>query len=125
MNKKSAMSAMGYAIVSVIILGLIMIISAPMLVTNVKEEEKTSEPVTEYNKEPEQNDYSELRMLEERLTSRIDDLERSQANNQGQNTVTDKYICSIEGKLNENGDVVPLDGSDSGEKIVFVCEYRR
>lgn len=120
MNKKSAMSAMGYAIVSVIILGLIMIISAPMLVTNVKEEEKPSEPVKEY-----QNDYSELRTLEERLTSRIDDLERRQVNNQGQNTVTDKYICSIEGKLNENGDVVPLDGSDSGEKIVFVCEYRR
>lgn len=117
MKKKSAMSAMGYAIVSVIILGIVMIVSAPMLVPNVKEEEKQPEPVREY-----QNDYSELKMLEERLTSRIADLERRQVN---QNNATDKYICSIEGKLSESGDVVPFDSPEGNEKIVFVCEYRR
>ncbi len=121
MNKKSAMSAMGYAIVSVIILGIVMIVSAPMLVTSVKEE-RPAEPVQNQVQEAVTQNYSELMSLEQRLSSRIDDLERRQVN---QNTVSDKYICSIEGKLSESGDVVPFEAPDRSEKIVFVCEYRR
>lgn len=120
MNKKSAMSAMGYAIVSVIILGIVMIVSAPMLVNNVKEE-KPQEPQMNYEKE-ETSSYSELRSIEERLSSRIDNLERRQSD---ANVVTDKYVCSIEGKLDENGEVVPVDSPNRFDKFVFVCEYRR
>lgn len=120
MSKKSAMSAMGYAIVSVIVLGIVMIVSAPMLVSNVKEE-KPQEPQMNYERE-ESSSYSELRSIEERLSSRIENLERSQND---RNVVTDKYVCTIEGKLDENGDVVPADSAGRSDKIVFVCEYRR
>ncbi len=123
MNKKSAMSAMGYAIVAVIVLGIIMIVSAPMLVTNVKDEKK-SEPEVNYEREVVPQDNSELRAMEERLSSRIDDLERRQANRQ-ENTVTDEFVCSIEGKLDDIGDGVPVDIYDKTSKIVFVCEYRQ
>lgn len=117
MSKKSAMSPMGYAIVSMIVLGIVMIFSAPMFVTNVKEE-NLSKPVKNSEREKINRDVSELRLLEERLTSRIDDLERRQSDRQSSN----KYVCSIEGKLDESGDVVPIGGSEKGEKIVFVCE---
>jgi len=123
MNKKSAMSAMGYAIVAVIVLGIIMIVSAPMLVNNVKEEKKP-EPEYNYEKKEIPQDNSELKAIEQRLSMRIDDLERRQANRQ-ENTVTDKFVCSLEGKLDGNGEVVPVDIYDRTSKIVFVCEYRQ
>lgn len=123
MNRKSAMSNMGYAIVSVIVLGIIMIISAPMFVTSAKKEQP--EPISNYEREEIRSDDSELRLLEERLTSRIDDLERRQSDARNNSSTSNKYVCSIEGKVDENGDVVPLDDSERGEKIVFVCEYRQ
>ena len=39
MGKKFGMSNLGYAIVLVIIVGIIMIISAPMIVTNIKDKD--------------------------------------------------------------------------------------
>ena len=79
------------------------------------------------------NVAQEIRNLEERLTMRISDLEQKQANNdrmQSQESdVTDKYVCSIEGLLAENGDVVPLNDSHientTAKKFVFVCEYKK
>ena len=40
LNKKSAMSTMGYAIVLVIILGIVMILSAPMMMGKYKGDKK-------------------------------------------------------------------------------------
>lgn len=117
MDKKFALSNIGYAIVSVIVLGIIMIISAPMLVRDVKVEKPEEQPVQNF----ENSDYSEIRAVEERLTNRIEDLERRQSSAQ---RASDKYICSMEGKLDENGEVVPADMPGSSEKFVFVCEYR-
>ena len=45
-------------------------------------------------------------------------------------SVSDRYVCSIEGYLNENNDVVPIDNQTtsqdiSNKKFVFVCEYKQ
>lgn len=114
MNKKYAMSTLGYAIVLVIILGLVMIISAPMLIDkyNNKEIPKT---VEEYN-----STQDVLYDLETRLTARIEELEKRQ-----NSSVSNKYICTIDGNLDENGNIVPKESSFATEKFVFVCEYKR
>lgn len=121
MKKFSAMSPIGYAIIFVIILAVAMIASAPMLVNNVKNE-KVPEPAKTYE---EKDNSSELRRIEEYLSSRIDNLERRQENQRNQDTVSDKFICSIEGTLDNDGNVVPTTNIDKYDKIVFVCEYKR
>lgn len=141
MKKLYGMTAMGYAIVTVIIVGLVMIISAPMIVDTYKPDTKNkinSAPSAPAQNNPPQynNDYQiqnisqELRNVEERLNLRISDLEQRQSTVQSTDTtVSDKYVCSIEGTVNENGDVIPLNENNSSKldtkKIVFVCEYRK
>ncbi len=124
MGKKFAMSVMGYAIVTVIILGIVMIASAPMLVNNTKEK-KVSEPVQRSEERTVSENSSDLRRVEEYLLSRIDELERRQSSNNESNTVRDKYVCTIEGTLDDDGNVVPRETFEQTDKIVFVCEYRR
>lgn len=119
MNKKLAMSTIGYAIILVIILGVVMIISAPMLADKYKTENK---PKPFEQPEISHSDYSELRELENRLSTRIDELERHQSYT---NDNSYKYICKIEGNLDDSGIVVPFDNSNPDGKIVFVCEYKK
>lgn len=146
LNKKSAMSTMGYAIVLVIILGIGMILSAPMMMGKYKGDKKNIDNNQEQNYDGRQNydervnDYQssssdgdvavELRNLESRINSRISDLEARQAQNtsvQNQN-VSDKFICSLEGNVDADGNVISIEGKSMDEvkrsKIVFVCEYR-
>lgn len=146
LNKKSAMSTMGYAIVLVIILGIVMILSAPMMMGKYKGDKKNIDNNQEQNYDGRQNydervnDYQssssdgdvavELRNLESRINSRISDLEARQAQNtsvQNQN-VSDKFICSLEGNVDADGNVISIEGKSMDEvkrsKIVFVCEYR-
>lgn len=124
MGKRFAMSVVGYAIVTVIILGIVMIASAPMLINNTKEK-KASEPVQQSREERMfSENYSDLRRVEEYLSSRIDELERRQSNNNESNTVRDKYVCTIEGTLDDDGNVIPREIFEQTDKIVFVCEYR-
>ena len=106
MNKKSAMSALGYAIVIVILLGIGMIISAPMMLDKYNSENTQTKQIEK---------YSELQELESRLSSRISRLERNQ---------TDKYVCTIEGNLDDEGNIVPVDSVNASEKFIFVCEYK-
>lgn len=146
LNKKSAMSTMGYAIVLVIILGIVMILSAPMIMGKYKGDKKNIDNNQEQNYDDRQNydervnDYQssssdgdvavELRNLESRINSRISDLEARQAQNtsvQNQN-VSDKFICSLEGNVDADGNVISIEGKSMDEvkrsKMVFVCEYR-
>lgn len=146
LNKKSAMSTMGYAIVIVIILGIVMILSAPMMMGKYKGDKKNIDNNQEQNYDGRQNydervnDYQssssdgdvavELRNLESRINSRISDLEARQAQNtsvQNQN-VSDKFICSLEGNVDADGNVISIEGKSMDEvkrgKMVFVCEYR-
>ncbi len=123
MNKKSAMSTMGYAIVSVIVLGMVMIISAPMLVDSVKDK-KPAEPEKNFAVPEIPDNSSELRELESRLSACIDNLEQRQTEVSQQPQVTNKYVCTIEGSVDEAGNLVPVDSPNKTEKIVLVCEYK-
>lgn len=155
MGKKIAMSALGYAIVLVIILGVVMIISAPMMADKFKNKEhnnqqdsisddtRSSSERDEYydssSSRPVKDDrggsdylFNEVRNIERRMNDRIDNLElrqREMQNNQTNSaSVSNKYVCTIEGSLDANNNVVPLDAQNSADiksqKFVFVCEYR-
>lgn len=151
MGKKLAMSALGYAIVLVIILGVVMIISAPMMADKFKNKEHNSqqervsdnspgspehndvyEPVQDYKGESSYAFSEEMRNLEMRMNSRINDLEMRQRDIQNyqnnKTSVSNKYVCTIEGTLDVSNNVVPIDTQNSSDiksqKLVFVCEYR-
>ena len=59
MIRKNAMSTMGYAIVLVIILGVVMILSAPMMMSKYKGDKKSSD---EYSKKD--DDYDKYKVRE-------------------------------------------------------------
>lgn len=156
MGKKLAMSTLGYAIVLVIILGVVMIISAPMMVDKFKNKEhnnqqeiipddsrkdserddvyddSSSVPVKDYSNRSSELYYDEMINIERRMNARIDNLEMRQRDIQNyqssKTSVSNKYVCTIEGTLDSNNNVVPLDGQNSSDirsqKFVFVCEYR-
>lgn len=121
MNKKLAMSLLGYAIVLVIVLAIVMTASAPFLLNNFENNSEKDRKRIEPERELEQpmiNLTEEIRRIERQLSDRVDNLERRQQ------TVSDKYVCTIEGKLDDNGVVVPVNTqSDNLKKFVFVCEY--
>ena len=149
---------MGYAIALVIIIGRFMIIGAPMIVDNYKNDNKTaqSEQNNRTNNDYERETYErsdvtdregrfvdimrEMRRIEDNLNSRVNDLETAQNDlrqniqnssqeNQSSSSVTDKFICTIEGNLDSEGNFVPIDKRTNVEdtkkqKFVFVCEYK-
>lgn len=151
MKNKKAMSTIGYAIICVIILGIIMIISAPMIIDSNKNKNKNNpnnppnqEESSDY--EPYSSDNSNINVVEEmqniesRLNSRISDIEARQNNQPQQNysnnyssnnnsEITNKYICTMEGTLDKDNNVIPLNSQQpstslQNQKIVFVCEFR-
>ncbi len=144
MTKRKALSTMGYAIVLVIILGIVMIISAPMMMNNIKKG-KNFDQNDNYSSRrdrddrenfDEQKDYRpsddvsmQLRMIEERMNARLDSMEARQVQRPtSTQSVSDKYVCEIEGNVDADGNVTPIDNMSMDEvkkrKIVFVCEYR-
>lgn len=155
MNKKFAMSVLGYAIVLVIILGVVMIISAPMMADKFKnkgEEPSKTQSDIEHSRSADERDYQdksyseedysntrnvsediyeEVRILERRVNAKVDSLDARQRemfekmNNTS--SVSNKYVCTIEGSLDANNNVVPIDNSTDirNQKFVFVCEYRQ
>lgn len=149
MKNKKAMSTIGYAIICVIILGIIMIISAPMIIDSNKNKNNPNNPPNqEENRdyEPYSSDNSNINVVEEmqniesRLNSRISDIEARQNNQPQQNfsnnyssnnnsEITNKYICTMEGTLDKDNNVIPLNSQQpstslQNQKIVFVCEFR-
>ena len=148
MKNKKAMSTIGYAIVSVIILGIIMIISAPMIIDSNKNKNNPNNPPNQEESrdyEPYSSDNNNINVVEEmqniesRLNSRISDLEARQngqpqqnySNNYSNNNseITNKYLCSMEGTLDKDNNVIPLNSQQpstnlQNQKIVFVCEYK-
>lgn len=149
MKNKKAMSTIGYAIVSVIILGIIMIISAPMIIDSNKNKNNPNNPPNQEESsdyEPYSSDNSNINVVEEmqniesRLNSRISDIEARQNNQPQQNysnnyssnnnsEITNKYICTMEGTLDKDNNVIPLNSQQpstslQNQKIVFVCEFR-
>ena len=77
--------------------------------------------------------YSVVRDIEQRLNSRIDSLEIKQNefinNIQTKSNSADKYVCSVEGRLDPDNNVVPIDHQQTSadlksQKFVFVCQYK-
>lgn len=161
MQKRYAMSNMGYAIVFVIVLGIIMIISTPMIIDNYKVENKdkrqnvyenpnnAQEQLREkrYGDDSYSNDNDMINLtnkvsnMERRFDSRLRALEMHQDEllensnsarervKNPQEDVSDKFVCSIEGNLDSDGNLIPIDSKSSAqinrrEKIVFVCDYK-
>lgn len=161
MQKRNAMSNMGYAIISVIVLGVIMIISTPMIIDSYKvgNKDNPQNPSDYQNREErhfrDRNDYNnsvgnvterdvldmrnKIRRIEIDFDSRIRELELNQrealSNNSSEQTqsskgeISDKFVCTIEGNLDAEGNLIPLDSksvmkSDKKQKIVFVCDYK-
>ena len=119
MNKKSAMSAIGFAIVIVILLGIVMIISAPTILDNSssKEEEKKITQQTDL--------LMQFQEFENQVNQRLSNLENNASNVNNQSGVSNKYVCTIEGNVDANGIVVPVDSRNGLTKFVFVCEYKQ
>lgn len=148
MSKKRAMSTLGYAIVLVIILGVVMIISAPMMIDKYKKGNNSqydnyvqnSEDQSKYlpnnrvenqenTRENSDELFNQLRIMEDRINTRLEYLESRQNQNSGSSqSSSDKYVCEIEGNVDADGNVTPIDNMSMNEvrkrKIVFVCEYR-
>ena len=138
MNKK--LSPMGYAIAFILLVAFIMLVSSPVLIKNYKNTIQTSPdtppiPADTYTPNDRGRDFNsadkasgsnDIAELERRLNDRLDEIERSGSNrNHYENSISDKYICSIEGGLNEDGVVVPIDPNNPPAKFVFACEYRQ
>ncbi len=121
---KKGMSTTGYAIIFVIVLGIIMIISAPMMADKYK----TNNSETENQYVPPRNDYEnyDYSSMEQRIMNSVDDKIRNALGNNENSSVSDKYVCSIEGVVDSQGNVRSIDRQTdlSVEKIVFVCQYR-
>ena len=115
MNKSySAMTPMGYVIALIIFIGIAMIISAPFIVDNSENNNKELENI---------NNFNNLSYLEESINRRFENLENRLNSLQKSTAKSNKYTCTIEGKVDENGDIVPLDSVLGNKKFVFVCEY--
>lgn len=116
-NKYYGLSTMGYVIATFILIGVVMIFSAPMLLDSLENDEKSKASVTK-------DLYSELNLKVDKSNKDFDRrLEVLEQNLQNQESIFDKYICTIEGTLNAAGDVVPID--EGAERFVFVCEYKK
>lgn len=119
---KKGLSPVGYGIVAILIIAFVMIISTPLIIEQNKDHTVSQNEKKHIEDVADSQNYSSDRIseLEDRLNNRISNIE-----NKIQNYSTDKYICSIEGGLNEDGIVVPIDPSNPPAKFVFSCEYRK
>ena len=120
MNKKHrAMSPMGYVIALIIFIGIAMIISAPFIVDSSNNNGKELEDI---NKNYERS-FNNLADFETRINNKIENIENKLNSIQETTSKSNKYTCTIEGKVDENGNIVPIDNISGNKKFVFVCEY--
>jgi len=124
MNKKNGLSLMGFAIAVFIMIGFTAIIVAPSFLD--ESNKSTKSKTTQENFE--ENVISEVRNIENNINSRINMLEnriseiREELNKN--DTVKNKYVCTIEGGVNESGDIVPTTQARDSKKFIFSCEYK-
>ena len=117
-KRYKAMSTMGYIIMLIILAGIGMIISAPFVIDNSKNNNKDRNNQSYSN----QNYYNQNSgSYNSDIVRRIDNLENQIRSMQ--NKPSQKYSCSMEGKLDSSGNVVSPDSNIESKKFVFVCEY--
>jgi hypothetical protein len=116
-NKSNAMSPIGYVIALIIFIGVGMIISAPFIADN-SDNNKELENINR-NYERSYNNFSDL---EANINRRLDNIENRL--NSMTKTNSNKYTCTIEGTVDENGNIAPIENVSGNQKFVFVCEYK-
>ena len=119
-QKHSAMTPMGYVIALIIFIGIAMIISAPFIVDSSENNNKEIENINR-NYERSFNNFSDL---EANVNRRLDNIENRLNSIQKTETNSNKYTCTIEGAVDENGNIVPIENVSGNKKFVFVCEYK-
>lgn len=161
-KRKYAFSTMGFAIVLVIILGIVMIISAPMMADKYKDKTpKNSDYDEKYSSSKNEQEYydnkssdnisynydrlereisrtrDDVSALESRILNQVDFKFREEMQRrESSSSVSDRYVCSIEGYLDVNGNVVPVNSDSNSDrandartsltkKFVFVCQYNK
>ena len=137
MKKRSALSPIGIALAIVMLLGVLMIISAPVIVENSKKsQEETQVPPPAYNEEnvrynnaESMNDrISEYEAQVRYLESRISDLEAVQQQNQNSETRSSKrFNCTLESALDADGETIQLNRenyNNPSTQYVFVCSKK-
>ena len=135
MNKKSqAMSPMGYAIVAVVVFAFAMIVSAPYIVSDSNESKQTEkQPIHEefiqnnvqQTQQPQQLQQPQQSVDMSRIDERFMNMEaRINAIQQTYTSQSNRYICKIEGKVDNQGNIVSVDEATDNQKFVFVCEYK-
>ena len=110
MGKRNAISALGYGIIAVIMVAMGIIISTPMMANKYKD--KQHEPAIELSST---ELLEKMQNMESRINSRIDSLEQPDSN---------RYVCKIEGYIDEFGNTVSIEENQNYDKFVFVCEYK-
>lgn len=129
MKRKYALSPIGYAIVTIIIIAIGMIVSAPYIIEQNHSKEEPSEPQNneinykrDYNRDENMSNTDVMYEMERRINDRLETLERKQSDKK---IISDKYVCSIEGGISEDGVVIPIDPQNPPAKFVFACEYKK
>ena len=135
MNKKfKAMSPMGYAIVAVVVFAFAMIVSAPYIVSDSSESKQTEkQPIHEefiqnnvqQTQHPQQLQQPQQSVDMSRIDERFMNMEaRINAIQRTYTSQSNRYICKIEGKVDNQGNIVSVDEATDNQKFVFVCEYK-
>lgn len=123
MKTKPALSATGFAIIIFILLGVAMIVSAPSFIDNSSKENEQKFSEQRLN---EQNDFiTRLQNFENQINQRLNAIEDNvNSINNNQSNISNKYICTIEGNVDEDGNIVKVNSQSGLTKFVFVCEYK-
>lgn len=144
MNKKQALTPVGIAIAIVVLLGMVMILSAPMLVdTNKKPaNSKVQTPVEAPEIKGDNNNgatdkntpspevtsmFNQLQSQINFLSTRISNLESAPANRNSSSASQggkNQYSCTLEGVVDQNGNTIPMSQMKTrtpDTKFVFVC----
>jgi TolA-binding protein len=137
MNKRPGLSPIGIAIAIVMLLGLLMIISAPVIVENNSKDRGEYQVERNYDKresrdhsyeEQRFSDMSEYQAQIQYLESRISDLE-GKINKRDNSNSSDirGYNCSLESALDSDGEAVELTRENYNNpniRYVFVCSKK-
>ena len=118
LKKYKGISAIGFLTALIIVVGVVMVLSAPFMVNN--RSEKVKDNNTDKSKSlPDLNFETEINNKLSAIDTRINAIE-----NKFSKQHSNRYVCSIEGKVDDNGNIVPVDNISGSNKFVFVCEYK-
>jgi len=158
MRKNKPAFTMAQIAMILMVIAFIIAVSVPMIIYNNKKSNVGYEDKNSYDK-PDRSNYDEndrykdkdkysepssnieddlRRKIDERFSSfenrmNIEMRNMIEQSKTSSNDISNKYICTIEGRVDENGNILPVNSSGndsfnqarsgSSQRFVFVCEY--